>query len=179
MSRKIENRPAAWVRFDGISEIKQIKANAKMNKKSTSAIKSYPVTASHRSKDDTNIHKLIESWIRAIRTENLDGILANHSSDILMFDLPGPVQSKGIDAYKRSWLPFLDWIRNGGGFDLSEVTVTAGDDVAFATALIHCRGTDANGKGVVTEGRLTIGLRKIDGQWIVMHEHHSEPSGTT
>jgi ketosteroid isomerase-like protein len=41
---------------------------------------------------------------------------------------------KGIDAYKKCWLALFDWIRNGGGFDLSEVTVTAGDDVAFATA---------------------------------------------
>jgi uncharacterized protein (TIGR02246 family) len=133
----------------------------------------------NRLKDEAEIHELIERWLRAIRTENLDGILADHSSEILMFDLPGPVQLKGIDAYRKSWLPFFDWIRNGGAFDLSEVTVTAGDDVAFATALIHCRGTDANGRKVVTKGRLTIGLRKIDGQWIVMHEHHSEPSNAT
>jgi ketosteroid isomerase-like protein len=129
-----------------------------------------------RLKDEAEIHELIERWLRAIRTENLDGILADHSSEILMFDLPGPVQLKGIDAYKKPWLPLFDWIRNGGGFDLSEVTITAGDDVPFATALIHCYGTDTNGRKVVTEGRLTIGLRKIDGQWVVMHEHHSEPS---
>jgi uncharacterized protein (TIGR02246 family) len=132
-----------------------------------------------RSKDEIDIHKLIERWVKAIHTENLDGILANHSSEILMFDLPGPVQLKGTDAYKKSWLPLFDWMRSGGAFDLSEVTVTAGDEVAFATALIHCRGTDANRRKVVTKGRLTIGLRKIDGQWTVMHEHHSEPSGTT
>jgi uncharacterized protein (TIGR02246 family) len=132
-----------------------------------------------RSKDEADIRELIKRWVEAIRTENLDRILANHSSEILMFDLPGPVQLKGIDAYKKSWLPLFGWIRSDGGFDLSEVTVTAGDDVAFATALIHCRGTDANGRKVVTEGRLTIGLRKIDGQWVVMHEHHSEPNDTT
>jgi uncharacterized protein (TIGR02246 family) len=138
------------------------------------------VTVSNkRSKDKAELHELIERWVRAIRAEDLDGILANHSSEILMFDLPGPVQLKGIDAYKNSWLPLFDWIRGGGAFDLSEVTITAGDDVAFATALIHCLGTDANGRKVVTEGRLTIGLRKIDGQWVVMHEHHSEPSDTT
>ncbi len=132
-----------------------------------------------RSKNEAEIRELIESWVRAIRTENLDGVLANHSSEILMFDLPGPVQLKGIGAYKKSWLPLFDWIRSGGAFDLSGVNVTAGDDVAFATALIHCRGTDANGNKVATEGRLTIGLRKIDGQWTVVHEHHSEPSDAT
>jgi uncharacterized protein (TIGR02246 family) len=135
--------------------------------------------SNNRLKDEAEIHKLIERWLKAIRTENLDGVLVNHSSEILMFDLPGPVQLKGIDAYKKSWLPLFDCIRSDGAFDLSEVTVTAGDDVAFASALIHCRGTDANGRKVTTEGRLTIGLRKIDDQWTVMHEHHSEPSDTT
>jgi ketosteroid isomerase-like protein len=43
---------------------------------------------------------------------------------------------KGIDAYRKSWLSFFNWIRNSGAFDLSEVTVTTGDDVAFATTLI-------------------------------------------
>jgi hypothetical protein len=28
----------------------------------------------------------------------------------------------------------------------------------------------------VVELRLTVGLRKIDGEWIVLHEHHSVPT---
>jgi uncharacterized protein (TIGR02246 family) len=129
-----------------------------------------------RSKGEAEIRDLIESWSRAVRTEDVDGVLANHSSEILMFDLPGPVQLKGIKAYEKSWPPLFAWIRGSGAFDLSEINVTAGDDVAFATALIHCHGTQAHGKQVQIEGRLTIGLRKINSQWTVMHEHHSEPS---
>lgn len=48
----------------------------------------------------------------------------------------------------------------------------AGDDVAFASCLIHCEGTSAGALDL----RLTVGLRKIRDEWIVMHEHHSVPS---
>jgi ketosteroid isomerase-like protein len=133
-------------------------------------------TSNARVKDEADIRTLIENWARAVRAENLDGVLANHSPEILMFDLPGPTQSKGIDAYKKSWPPLFTWIQGSGTFGLSELNVTAGDAVAFATALIYCRGAKANGEKVDLEGRLTIGLRKIGGQWTVMHEHHSEPS---
>jgi ketosteroid isomerase-like protein len=35
---------------------------------------------------------------------------------------------------------------------------------------------DTGGKREPLEFRLTIGLRKIDGRWRVMHEHHSLPA---
>jgi ketosteroid isomerase-like protein len=56
------------------------------------------------------------------------------------------------------------------------MNVTAGKKVAFVTALKRCAGTEANGERTELEFRLTIGLRKIGDQWIVMHEHHSIPA---
>src|SRR5687767_9702668 len=133
-------------------------------------------TSNEEPKDDAQVRDLIERWAEAVRTENLDGIIANHGASMLMFDLPAPIQLKGIDAYKKSWNEFFSWSKGSGVFDLSELNVTAGDDVAFATALIHCKGTEANGDKAELGVRLTVGLRKIDGKWTVMHEHHSEPS---
>jgi ketosteroid isomerase-like protein len=48
--------------------------------------------------------------------------------------------------------------------------------VAFATALGRCAGVDQHGKREALEFRLTIGFRKIDGQWRITHEHHSLPA---
>ena len=61
-------------------------------------------------------------------------------------------------------------------FDISEMSITAGDDVAFVAALMRCSGTEANGDNIELDFRLTIGLRKIDDQWLVTHEHHSIPA---
>jgi len=125
-------------------------------------------------KDEAAIRDLIEQWAKAVRNKNIDRILANHSPDILMFDVPPPIQSKGIDAYRKTWDLFFDWSRDDPAFDIQEMNITAGNDVAFVTALMRCAGKTENESGL--DFRLTVGLRKIDDQWIIMHEHHSIPA---
>ena len=125
-------------------------------------------------KDEGAIRELIEKWSKAVRNKNLDGILANHSPDILMFDVPPPIQSKGIDAYKKTWDLFFDWSPDKPVFEIQEMNITAGNDVAFVTALMRCAGKTENENGL--DFRLTVGLRKIGEEWVVTHEHHSIPA---
>jgi ketosteroid isomerase-like protein len=60
-------------------------------------------------------------------------------------------------------------------FDFHDIEITAGQDVAFATATGRCADT-SNSKREQFEFRLTMGFRKKDGRWRVMHEHHSVPA---
>lgn len=122
------------------------------------------------------IRSLIENWASAVRARDVDGILANHSSEMLLFDVPAPAASKGIEAYRKSWDPFFSWSVDPVVFDLSAMEVTPGSDVAYATALLRCAGMEQSGEKSEPEVRLTIGLRKIGGEWRVMHEHHSVPA---
>ncbi|HEX9296333.1 MAG TPA: hypothetical protein VF881_10870 [Polyangiaceae bacterium] len=62
--------------------------------------------------DEAEIREMVESWASAVRRKDLDGILCNHSPDILMFDVPPPLQSKGIEEYKRTWESFYSWSRD-------------------------------------------------------------------
>ena len=123
-------------------------------------------------KDEVAIRNLVENWASAVRRKDLSAILHNH----LMFDVPPPLQSKGIEAYKTTWDLFFSWARDPVVFNISEMSITAGDDVAFVTAVMRCAGTEVNGDDIELDFRLTIGLRKIDNQWIVRHEHHSIPA---
>ena len=129
-----------------------------------------------RTTDKTEIRDLVENWAKAVRSKDLNGILANHSPEILMFDVPPPIQSKGIEAYKKTWDLFFSWFKDSWAFDISEMNIVAGDDVAFVTALMRCAGTKADGQRTELDFRLTIGLRKIGNKWIVLHEHHSIPA---
>jgi ketosteroid isomerase-like protein len=60
-------------------------------------------------------------------------------------------------------------------FEVHDVQVTAGDDVAFATALTRCSGTDDNGEAKAGWMRMTAGYRKMYGKWTIVHEHFSAP----
>ena len=127
--------------------------------------------------DDTAaIRNVIESWAAAVRRKDYAGILQNHSPDIVLFDVPPPFQSRGIDAYEKSWRLFFSWSSNPIPFDITEMNITAGIDVAFVVATMRCAEPGPNGQQLNLDFRLTIGLRKINGQWTITHEHHSIPA---
>jgi ketosteroid isomerase-like protein len=122
-------------------------------------------------KADQEVRTQIERWARAVSAGDRAAILAHHAPDLLMFDLPPPVV-RGIDAYDRTWDFFYESPQGPISFVPSDLQVTAGDEVAFASCLIHCEGTSAG----TVDLRLTVGLRRVEGEWIVVHEHHSVPS---
>jgi ketosteroid isomerase-like protein len=61
-------------------------------------------------------------------------------------------------------------------FEIVSLDVTAGDNVAFATALLRCGTEEELRKDPDNRLRLTVGLRKEGGRWVVSHEHHSFPA---
>jgi len=126
--------------------------------------------------DEATIRELVEKWASAVRARDLQGILANHSPDILMFDVPPPLASKGLEAYTKTWDLFFSWSDDPVIFDIKSMDITASSDVAFVAALMRCAGTEKSGERIELEFRLTIGLRKIGQQWMVLHEHHSIPA---
>jgi len=127
---------------------------------------------------ENQIKTVIEEWAAAVRRHNFSSILAHHAEDIVMFDVPPPLQSRGIAEYKKTWDLFFRYHKPSQAFDIEELAITAGEDVAFAVAIMRCGAGTPSGppeKGGFLF-RLTIGLRKVDGDWRIVHEHHSVPS---
>jgi uncharacterized protein (TIGR02246 family) len=125
---------------------------------------------------EATIRGLIERWAKAVQARDIDGVLADHSEDIQMFDVPPPNEVRGIEAYRKTWPPFFEWLKRGAVFEIVSLDVTAGDEIAFATALLRCGTEEGLRKDPDTRLRLTVGLRKEAGRWIVSHEHHSFPA---
>jgi ketosteroid isomerase-like protein len=128
------------------------------------------------SKDEMDIQALIERWAKTVREESRLEIRADHDSGMLMFDVPSPLLSRGLDAYMATWETFLSWSEKLVAYDFHDLEITLGKDVAFATAIGRCAGVDSNGKREELQFRLTMCFRKIDGRWRVMHQHHSLPA---
>lgn len=122
---------------------------------------------------DEQIRTLIAGWADAIRARDIDEVVAHHDADVVFYDVTPPQQWTGIDDYRRSFETFLSWLREQGVWELGDLTVVAGEDVAYAHCPIHCRGTNET---QTLDVRLTVGLRRRDGQWLITHEHHSVPS---
>ncbi|MFP1627028.1 YybH family protein [Streptomyces sp. 5K101] len=124
--------------------------------------------------DEQQIRTLIEQWAEAVHRGDLEGVLVDHADDIVMFDVPPPHDGvRGIDAYRETWPPFFAWQAQGAAFEILSLDVTAGDDVAFAHALLRCGTRQELAERPETRLRLSVGLRKDRGRWVVAHEHHS------
>jgi uncharacterized protein (TIGR02246 family) len=126
--------------------------------------------------DHEQIQTLIENWAEAVHAGDLNVVLADHSSDIVMFDVPPPYDGvRGIDAYRETWPPFFEWQAKGASFEIVSLDITAGEDVAYAHALLRCGMPQELAENPENRLRLTLGLRKEQGRWAVAHEHHSFP----
>ena len=130
----------------------------------------------NRSDDEAAVRDVIEAWTASVRRKDYEGILRDHSPDLVMFDVPPPFQLKGLEAYQASWDLFFSWSNDPIAFEVQEMNITAGTDVAFVVATMRCAAPGADGKPTGLDFRLTVGLRKIDGQWTITHEHHSVPA---
>ena len=110
--------------------------------------------------NEGEIRALIERWAKAVREENRAAIRADHDPDILMFDVPPPFLSRGLDAYMATWELFFSCVEKPVVFSFHDIQVTCGEDVGFATAIGQCVTPNGNGKFEPLAFRLTMGLRR-------------------
>lgn len=124
--------------------------------------------------DEDAIRTLIEGWVAGVQVGDLDAVCDHHSEDVVMFDVPPPEDGvRGKLAYRAAWSGFFEWVRGGARFEVVELDVTAGTDVAYAWALLRCGTDDDLRSDPARRLRLTLGLARDDAGWQVAHEHHS------
>ena len=122
------------------------------------------------------IEQLVRSWAAAVHAGDLDAVLAHHADDVVMFDVPPPEDGvRGLAAYAETWPPFFAWQASGAVFEIVDLDVTEGVDVAYVWALLRCGTPDELAAAPERRLRLSLGLRRrdLDGTWEVAHEHHS------
>jgi len=106
--------------------------------------------------NEAGVRTMIENWARAVSAGDRSAILAHYPRDLRdrpTLDFPETV--RGIEAYDKTWRFFFDNPCGPIRGVPRDIEVTAGDDVAFATCLVHCDGTSAG----PLDFRLTAGLR--------------------
>ena len=123
---------------------------------------------------EAEIRERIENWARAARTGDLDAITAHYAPDVLAFDAIGELQFKGAEAYRRHWQACLTMFPPPTIFEIHDLAMVAGEDLAFGHYLLRC-GTTENGEETAGHIRVTVCHRRINGRWLVVHEHFSAP----
>ncbi|MET0770285.1 MAG: nuclear transport factor 2 family protein, partial [Solirubrobacteraceae bacterium] len=69
--------------------------------------------------DEQQIREQVERWAAAVHAGDLDGVLADRTADIVMFDVPPPHDGvRGLDEYRATWPPFFEWQASGATFEI-------------------------------------------------------------
>lgn len=125
--------------------------------------------------DEAEIRRRINERVEGIRDMNLEGVMSIYAADIVSFDLDPPLQYAGTEAKRKRWADVLARYKRPLGYEVRDLAITVGDDVAFGYSLNRISGTLKNGNSAGLWLRWTTCLRKIDGNWLIVHEQVSVP----
>ncbi len=122
------------------------------------------------------IRQRVEDWAKAIRARDIDRVLSVYAPDIVSFDLDPPLRYAGEKNKRRAWGEFFAAHTGPIGYEVRELTVTTDGDLAFAHSLNHVSGALAGGHTSDMWVRWTACFRRMDGVWLVVHDHVSVPA---
>jgi ketosteroid isomerase-like protein len=113
--------------------------------------------------------------IDGIRTKDLDALRRLYDADVVSFDVEPPLQHVGIEAKLRNWTHVFTLFEDVR-YEIRDLTIAVGDDVAFGHGFGRLSGTLTN--GTETSGmwvRATLCFRRVEGTWLIVHDQASVP----
>jgi len=126
--------------------------------------------------DEVEIQQRIESLAEAIRNKNLDQVMAHYAPDVIVFELVPPLDVRGIDGYRKNFQNWFASMSSRISYEMMDVHISAGDSYAFCHYLSHVTGARTGGGRADYWVRVSSGWRKVNGEWLVAHEHISMPT---
>jgi ketosteroid isomerase-like protein len=124
---------------------------------------------------EEQIRTRLESLVQALRAKDIGALMAHYAPDNVTFDLRPPLQVLGADAYKKNFEAWFASVQGPIGFAIHDLRITATEEVAFCHYLGHVESTRTTGDKADYWVRVTAGLRKMNGRWMISHEHISMP----
>lgn len=128
-----------------------------------------------REEDEARIRQQVEKIVEGIGAKDLEALKRLYATDVVSFDVEPPLQHVGIDAKLKNWANVFTFFQDVA-YELRDLTLTVGDDVAFGHGFGRLSGTLQN--GTTTSGmwvRGTFCFRKLDGNWLIVHDQASVP----
>lgn len=132
-------------------------------------------TANSKATDEAQIRALINDRVKAVRRRDINASMFNLAPDILSFDVVNPLQYIGSDDLRKRAEEWFSSLQSPIGYEIRNLSVTAGNDVAFSHGLSHVSATKSDGALLDMWWRTTVCFRKTAGKWVVTHEHNSVP----
>jgi ketosteroid isomerase-like protein len=122
------------------------------------------------------IRQRVEDLVKALRAKDIDGAMSLYAPDMVSFDIAPPLRYVGADNKRRAWQEAFAAFPGPVDYEVRDLNVTTHGDLAFVHSLNHPSFTLANGHTTELWLRWTACFRRIDGVWLIVHDHVSVPA---
>jgi ketosteroid isomerase-like protein len=129
----------------------------------------------NKKNDEAAIKRVIERGVEALRAKDLDGVMSMYAPEMVSFDIVPPLQYVGADAYRKHWGEALSLFPGPINYEIVDLSITVGGDVAFAHSFNRLSGTLPTGQKIGNWLRWTACFQKINGKWLIVHMQASVP----
>jgi ketosteroid isomerase-like protein len=121
---------------------------------------------------ETAIKQAIAARNAALGARDVAGVVASGAAGLVSYSLAPPLEDTSGKAGLKAWFDTWD---GPFGYEMRDLKIVAGDEIAFAHGLAHMTGRKTNGEQVDLWFRQSVGLKKLHGAWKIVHEHDSVP----
>jgi len=122
------------------------------------------------------LRRRIEALAQAIRDKDLEQLMTFYDRDVEVFDLRASLNVVGASAYRNNLEQWFDSFEGPLGFELHNLRVAPGEPTAFCHYLALITGARPGGRISGYWVRGTTGFERRGDQWLVTHEHISQPA---
>jgi len=122
------------------------------------------------------IRQRIEDWAKALRARDIDRVMSLYAPNIVSFDVDPPLRFAGTDNKRRAWEKFFTVHTGDLAYDVTDLNIRTEAELAFVHSLNHVSGELASGLKSDMWVRWTGCFQRLDGVWLVVHEHVSVPA---
>jgi ketosteroid isomerase-like protein len=130
---------------------------------------------SNKKNDEAEIQRLLNEGLKSLHDKNIEGVMSMYAPEVVTFDIVPPLRYIGADALRKLWEETFSSFQGPIGYEIHDLTITVGDDIAFTHSLNRISGTLNNGLKTDLWLRWTAGFRKINGKWLIVLNHNSVP----
>ncbi len=122
------------------------------------------------------IRDVIETKAALLQKGDADAVLSYYAPRFVEYSLAPPLRQPGDGRDSAALAAWMATFEAPPRREVTRLEITTDGDVAFATSLDRLTAVPrGSAEGFSLWFRVTLGLRRIDGRWLVTHEHESVP----
>lgn len=122
------------------------------------------------------------AWVEAFESQDVDRMMSFYVEDIYSYDMMAAPDGDalamafdGTEIWEANWVTFFELFEDDLDVTIDNLTVYQSGDIATVRGLTRLQGTMAGGQYIDMWSRETNVLHRVDGEWLVVHDHVSVP----